>query len=55
METVRRRVAGRPGHFMPESLVQSQFDALEPLQDDERGVVIDFGLAVDAIVRQFLE
>jgi gluconokinase len=55
METVRRRVAGRPGHFMPESLVQSQFDALEPLRDDERGVVIDFGLPVDAIVARFLE
>jgi gluconokinase len=55
METVRRRVADRPGHFMPESLVQSQFDALEPLRDDERGVVIDFGLPVDAIVARFLE
>jgi gluconokinase len=53
-ETVRRRVAGRPGHFMPESLVQSQFDALQPLQEDERGVVIDFGLSVDEIVRRFL-
>lgn len=52
--TARERVAHRPGHFMPESLVQSQFDALEPLQDDERGVVIDFGLAVDEIVRRFL-
>lgn len=52
--TARERVAHRPGHFMPESLVQSQFDALEPLQDDEHGVVIDFGLAVDEIVRRFL-
>lgn len=54
METVRERVAHRPGHFMPESLVQSQFDALEPLQDDEGGVAIDFGLSVDEIVRRFL-
>jgi gluconokinase len=40
-ETVRRRVAGRSGHFMPESLVDSQFAALEPLDADERGVVLD--------------
>ena len=55
METVRQRVSHRPGHFMPESLVQSQFDALEPLQEDERGVVIPFDLPVDVIVRRFLE
>jgi gluconokinase len=49
-ETVRQRVAGRDGHFMPESLVQSQFDALEPLQADERGIVVDLARAVDDIV-----
>jgi gluconokinase len=52
IDTVRRRVAGRPGHFMPESLVQSQFDALEPLEQDERGVVVDLGLPVAAIVER---
>jgi len=52
MDTVRRRVAGREKHFMPESLVQSQFDALEPLGPDERGVVVDLGLPVDAIVER---
>jgi gluconokinase len=54
MATVRERVAARTGHFMPESLVQSQFDALEPLQEDEKGVVIPFDLPVDDIVRRFL-
>jgi gluconokinase len=49
-ETVRQRVAGRAGHFMPESLVQSQFDALEPLQDDERGTVVNFARSVDDII-----
>lgn len=49
-ETVRQRVAGRAGHFMPESLVQSQFDALEPLQADERGIVVDLARDVDDIV-----
>jgi gluconokinase len=38
---VSRRVAARPGHFMPASLVPSQLAALEPLHDEP-------GLAVDA-------
>lgn len=54
-ETVRQRVANRPGHFMPASLVQSQYDALEPLGDDEHGVVIPLDLPVDDIVDRFLE
>jgi len=29
-ETIRQRVAGRQGHYMPASLVDSQFAALEP-------------------------
>src|SRR5688500_9249649 len=41
-EVVRRRVASRPGHFMPASLVDSQYRTLEPLEPDERGVVLDF-------------
>ncbi len=31
----------RREHFMPPSLLQSQFDALEPLADDEHGVELD--------------
>jgi gluconokinase len=54
-ETVRKRVGSRPGHFMPESLVDSQFADLEPLGDDEKGVVVDFTLPVDVIVDRFLE
>jgi gluconokinase len=49
-ETVRRRVAGRAGHFMPESLVDSQFEALEPLGPDESGVVLDLDTPVDELV-----
>jgi gluconokinase len=49
-ETARRRVAGRAGHFMPSSLVDSQFADLEPLGADERGIVVDFARAVDDIV-----
>lgn len=48
--TAARRVAARPGHFMPASLVASQFEALEPLGADERGIEVDFTLGTDAIV-----
>lgn len=40
-ELIASRLAARSGHFMPTALLQSQFDALEPLGADERGVVID--------------
>ena len=39
--TALRRVEARPGHFMPASLVASQFAALEPLSDDEAGLALD--------------
>ena len=35
------RVASRPGHFMPASLVDSQLETLEPLEADEPGVLVD--------------
>lgn len=40
-EVIRERMAGREGHFMPTSLLQSQIDTLEPLDEDEAGVVLD--------------
>ncbi|WP_460365100.1 gluconokinase, partial [Actinocorallia lasiicapitis] len=49
-EVVRRRVAGRPGHFMPASLVDSQYAALEPLEPDETGVVLDLSLPIERLV-----
>ena len=49
-EVVARRVAGRPGHFMPASLVDSQFATLEPLQADEAGVALDLDRSVDELV-----
>ena len=52
-ELIGRRQAGRQGHFMPSSLVVSQFDALEPLASDERGITIDVGQSVEAIVEAF--
>jgi gluconokinase len=40
-ETARERVGGRKGHFMPASLVESQFAALEPPEADEDALTLD--------------
>lgn len=40
---VTERLAARTGHFMPSALLDSQFAALEPLEDDERHVLVDLG------------
>lgn len=49
-ELIGGRLAARAGHFMPVALLRSQFDALEPLGDDEAGLTVDVGQPVDAIV-----
>ncbi|MEU9104292.1 gluconokinase [Streptomyces xanthophaeus] len=38
---IEERMAARKGHFMPTTLLDSQFATLEPLQEDESGVVVD--------------
>ena len=53
-DVIRKRQAGRGGHFMPASLLSSQFATLEPLAPDEHGVVIDVDRSVDAIVEDYL-
>ncbi|MFT4082894.1 MAG: gluconokinase [Nocardioides sp.] len=53
-EVIARRQASRPGHFMPASLLTSQFQTLEPLEPDEAGVVIDVDQEVDAIVSEYV-
>lgn len=54
-EVIARRQASRPGHFMPASLLASQFATLEPLEADEHGVVIDVDQGVDLIVQQYVD
>ena len=53
-EVIARRQASRPGHFMPASLLTSQFQTLEPLAPDEHGVAIDVDQSIDAIVDAFV-
>ncbi len=54
LETIGRRQASRPGHFMPASLLASQFETLEPLDPDERGVSIDIDQSIDSIVDDYV-
>jgi gluconokinase len=53
-EVIRKRQASRPGHFMPASLLSSQFSTLEHLAPDEHGVTIDVDQSVDAIVEEYV-
>lgn len=52
---IARRQASRPGHFMPASLLDSQFATLEPLGDDEHGTVLDVDASPDALVDALVE
>ena len=53
-EVIRKRQASRPGHFMPASLLSSQFSTLERLAPDEHGVTIDVDQSVDAVVEEYV-
>jgi hypothetical protein len=40
-ELIAERMAARKDHYMPATLLDSQLATLEPLQDDEAGIVLD--------------
>ncbi|REJ03899.1 gluconokinase [Microbacterium bovistercoris] len=40
-ETIAARLSSRLDHFMPQSLLGSQFATLEPLEPDENGIVVE--------------
>ena len=49
-DVLEERMQHRTKHFMPTSLLRSQFDTLEPLGDDENGVVVDVTPPEDEVV-----
>ena len=49
-EAIAPRLSGRDGHFMPATLLASQFAALEPPQPDERALVVSVERAPAEIV-----
>ncbi|UTH73380.1 gluconokinase [Chromobacterium sp. IIBBL 290-4] len=53
-ELIAARMRERSGHFMPESLIDSQFADLETLAADEQGLDAHIGASPDALLRQIL-
>ncbi|CAM3850962.1 gluconokinase [Pseudomonas wadenswilerensis] len=48
-QEAERRVLARPGHFMPASLIESQFAALEPPHGEPLTLPLDATLPVDKL------
>ena len=53
-EVLVARLAGRQGHFFAPELLDSQLAALEPLQPDEDGKLVDMSLSIADQVAQAL-
>lgn len=49
-EVLLPRMSRREKHFMPASLLESQLATLEPLEADERGVVVDVSASLAEVV-----
>lgn len=47
---IAARMAARSGHFMPTSLIDSQFAALEPPTADEEAIRVDIDAPLDMVV-----
>lgn len=54
-QLIADRMAARKDHYMPPALLDSQLATLEPLQDDEAGIVLDIAQAPEELVRQILQ
>ena len=49
-ELIEGRMSARQGHFMPTSLLDSQFADLQPPQDDEQFIRVDISSPPDDII-----
>ncbi|WP_431323827.1 gluconokinase [Rhizobium sp. YTU87027] len=49
-ELIAARMGARSGHFMPMSLIDSQFAALEPPEADENAITVDIDNTIEAVV-----
>jgi len=47
---IAKRMQSREGHFMPTTLLDSQFAALEMLGSDEEGSVVDISLSLQEVI-----
>jgi gluconokinase/beta-N-acetylhexosaminidase len=51
LEVLSSRLEGRSGHFMPANLLASQLEALEPMGEDERAVIVDVASGMNEILQ----
>lgn len=51
---IEARMAARANHFMPVSLLDSQFAALEPPEPDETSLTVDIDQPLDRVVKDIL-
>jgi gluconokinase len=54
-EALAHRVANRPGHYWPASLLDSQLEILEVPQSDEEAIVLSSELQPDELVTRVLD
>lgn len=47
---IAKRMEQRAGHFMPPALLDSQFQTLEPLSNDETGTEIDITRSLEQVI-----
>jgi carbohydrate kinase (thermoresistant glucokinase family) len=53
-ELIAERMQARTDHYMPLSLLDSQLRDLEPLAEDEAGVLLDIADSPDTLIQQIL-
>jgi carbohydrate kinase (thermoresistant glucokinase family) len=53
-ELIAQRMLARTAHYMPASLLDSQLRDLEPLQQDEAGVLLDIGKPLQTLTEEIL-
>lgn len=54
IDLIRERIEARDHEFMPLSLLRTQFDDLEELQDDEVGLTVDIGMSPEQVVESII-
>ena len=55
IELIRKRMKKREGHFMKAQMIDSQFQDLEKLQSDERGITVNVEPGLDKVCENILD
>ena len=54
-ELIRKRMKKREGHFMKAQMIDSQFQDLEKLQSDEKGITVNVEPGLDKVCERILD